>query len=341
MSAWHIVKRCLYLGFIAGVSWACFRHPVAEDFDRYIYEALVRGKYESVESVYPIVKHSYKRAEESAILDSPVHLGQLEPLYAIKPLYVRAIEATSFTRLPIQARINLISAVSLFGIALVVLAWTGKPGYSALLLATSAIVILGRMGSPDGLSALVVLAGLWAINRNRFLIGVLLLLVSIWIRTDNLLLVIAVLGYLLWQKRMTPVDVGVFSALSLGSVMFMNHFSGNYGWRVLFQYSFIGGGSPADIVPRFGLAQYLGVVARNAETIIPQVAIWVLLGIVAWKWSSPDRGLLIPVWAAVVAHFALYPSPEARYLVWAFIVTGVVFVRAGGLRPAVMKNHGE
>jgi len=322
MSAWRIFTACLYLGSIAVVSWACFRHPVADDFDRYIYEALVRGKYETVEVVYPIIKHSSKRAEESSVLDSPTHL------YAIKPLYVKAIEATAFTRLPIQVRINLISAVSLFGIGLVVLGWTGKPGYSALLLATSAIVVLGRMGTPDGLSTLVVLAGLWAISRSRLLIGIFLLLVSIWIRTDNLLLVITALGFLLWQKRMTLVDAGVFSALSVGSVMLINHFSGNYSWRVLFQFSFIGGGSPAEVHPHFGVAQYLGVAARSAETIIPQVAIWVLLGIVAWKWVSPSRGLLIPVWIAVVAHFALYPSPESRYLVWAFVVTGVIFVGA-------------
>ena len=258
MSPWRVFTTCLYLGFIAVVSWACFRHPVADDFDRYIYEALVRGKYETVEVVYPVIKHSNKRAEESSILDSPTHLGQLEPLYAIKPLYVKAIEATSFTRLPIPGRINLISALSLFGVGIVVLGWTGKPGYSALLLATSATVVLGRMGTPDGLSALVVISGLWAFSRNKLLIGVLLLLVSIWIRTDNFLLVIAVLAYLLWQKRMTLVDATAISALSAGSVAFINHFSGNYSWLVLFQFSFIGGRSPAEIDPRFSAAQYLG-----------------------------------------------------------------------------------
>jgi hypothetical protein len=328
LSARHIFATCVYLGFIAGIAWACYRRPVPDDFDRYIYEALVRGKYDSVEIVYPIVKHSNQRAEESSVLDSSTHLGQLEPLYAIKPLYVRAIEATAFTRLPIQGRINLISAFSLFGIGIVLLGWTRKPGYCALLMATSAVVILGRMGTPDALSTLFVLAGLWVLSQSRLLIGILLLLASLWIRTDNLLPVIAVLGYLVWQKRMTLVDVGVISALSIGSVELMNHFSGNYGWRVLFQYSFLGGRSPAEVVPHFGLKEYLGVVAHNAETIIPQVAIWALLGVVAWKWSSPYRHWLIPVWAAVVAHFALFPSAESRYLIWAFIVTGVTFICA-------------
>lgn len=328
MSARHIFATCLYLGFIAGIAWACFRRPVPDDFDRYIYEALVRGRYDSVEIVYPIVKHSNQRAEESSVLDSPIHLGQLEPLYAIKPLYVRAVEATAFTRLPIQPRINLISALSLFGIGIVVLGWTGRPGYSALLLATSTVVILGRLGTPDGLSTLVVLSGLWALSQNRLLVGVLLLLASIWIRTDNLLLVAAAVGYLLWQKRMTWVDATVIAALSIGSVELINHFSGNYGWRVLFQYSFLGGRAPAEVVPHFGFREYLGVVAHSAETIIPQVTVWILLSVVAWKWSSPYRGWLMPVWLAVIGHFALFPSPELRYLIWALVVTGVIFIAA-------------
>lgn len=340
MSAWRILAVCLYVGFIVSVSWVCFRHPVADDFDRYIYEALVRGKYQPLEAVYPAIKHSSKRAEDSSVLDSPTHLGQLEPLYAIKPLYVKTIEATSFTHLPIQGRIDLISALSLFGIGIVVLGWTGKPGYSALLLATSAIVVLGRMGTPDGLSALVVLAGLWATSKNRLLIGVMLLAVSTWIRTDNVLLVIAVLGYLFWQKRLKLVDAGVISALSAGSVALINHLSGNYGWNVLFRFSFIGGKSPAEVDPHVSVGQYFSVAARSAETIIPQVAVWILLGIVAWKWSSPYRGWLIPVWVAVVAHFVLYPSPESRYLAWACIATGVIFVLAIQDPTAVKHQRG-
>jgi hypothetical protein len=136
----------------------------------------------------------------------------------------------------------------------------------------------------------------------------------------------AMLGYLLWQKSMTLVDAGVIAALSAGSVEWINHFAGSYSWPVLFQYSFLGGRSPAEIDPRFGAAQYLGVAAHSAETIVPQVAIWALLALVAWNRSSPSRGLLIPVWTAVAAHFALYPSPESRYMVWAFIVTGAIFV---------------
>jgi len=335
MNVRHGIEIVAYVAFAAVVSFICFRRPVADDFDRYIYEALVRGKYETVEAVYPIVKHSNKRAEESTILDSAIHLGQLEPMYAVKPLYVRAIEATKFTGLPMQSRINLISALSLFGVGLVALAWTDKPGYSALLLASSAITVIFRMGTPDGLSAFIVLTGLWLISRSRYLIGILFLIISVWIRTDNVLLVMAVLGYLLWRKKINAMDASVLGMISAGSVALINRLSGNYSWRVLFQFSFIGGRSPAEIDPRFGISEFIGVAIRNAETIVPQIAIWVLLGAIAWKVNPSKSGLLIPVWVAVAAHYAFYPSPESRYLVWAFLVTGIILVTALQRQSAV------
>jgi hypothetical protein len=317
-----------FIGFLALECIACYKRPLADDFDRYIYEALVRGKRESVEAVYAVIKHSNPRAEESSILDSPTHLGQLEPLYAIKPIYVKAIEATAFTRLSTQQRINLISALSLFGIGLVVLGWTARPLYAALLVATSEISVLGRMGTPDALSTLVVLLGLLAISRRKDFPGVLLLLVSIWIRTDNLLLALAVIAYLLWEKRVTLYQATILAAISVGSVFFINHFSGNYGWRILFQFSFLGGRSPAEVVPHFGMTQYLAIFIRSAETILPQSAIWILVGLAAWGWRSPDRPLLMLIWLTAAAHFALFPSPESRYLLWVFAATGAIFVSA-------------
>src|SRR5258705_12678228 len=70
-------RTVLYLAFAAVLSSACFLRPVPDDFDRYIYEALVRGRYQSVETIYPIIKHENPRAENSSVLDSPTRLQQL------------------------------------------------------------------------------------------------------------------------------------------------------------------------------------------------------------------------------------------------------------------------
>ena len=103
----------LYVIFVAALCWICFIRPVSGDFDRYIYEALVRGRYQDVQKIYPIVKHENPRAEASSVLDSPEHLGQLEPLYAIRPLYLEMIEVVAGAE-SIQRAINFVSVLSLF-----------------------------------------------------------------------------------------------------------------------------------------------------------------------------------------------------------------------------------
>src|SRR6266566_1308095 len=179
-------RTWLYVGSSAFVALVCLARPLSDDFDRYIYEALVRGKHESVERIYPLIKHESPRAEASSVLDSAEHLAQLEPLYAIRPLYIEIISIVNLW-LPIQRSINLVSAFSLFGMALVLAIWTKKPLYCALLVTTAAIVDIGRMGTPDALSVLFVIAGFWLLERNQIGHGILLLLASVWVRTDNLL----------------------------------------------------------------------------------------------------------------------------------------------------------
>ena len=139
--------------FLAGLAFACYRRPI-DNLDRYIYEAAVRGKSQSVQVVYPIVKHESPRAEESSILDSPQHLLELEPMYTIRPIYLVVIRVVSSVFL-MQSAIRFISATALFGIGIIVLVWTKRPLLSCLLVAASPVVSLGRLGGPDALARFV------------------------------------------------------------------------------------------------------------------------------------------------------------------------------------------
>src|SRR5439155_16557440 len=130
MSDW---RNLLYAGFALFLAAMAFVSPVPNDFDRYIYEALVGGRHSTVQEIYPTLKHETPRAEASTVLDSPEHLGQLEPLYAIRPLYIETISTLS-RWLTIQRSINAVSAASLFGIALVLAIWTRKQLYCAMFL---------------------------------------------------------------------------------------------------------------------------------------------------------------------------------------------------------------
>ena len=322
----------LYVIFVTALCWICFVRPVPGDFDRYIYEALVRGRSQDVQKIYPIVKHENPRVEASSVLDSPEHLGQLEPLYAIRPLYLEMIEVVAGRGVSIPQAINLVSVLSLFGIGMVLLGWTHRPFYCALLMASPTIIGLGRIGTPDAMSSLLLLSSTWALVRGRIFAGVLLLLLSIWGRTDNILFVILILAWLAGTGRLSLPHAALLSLVGLASVLVINHFSGNYGWSVLLRYSFIGGRSPAEVTAHVSFHDYFMVLGRGVEGIGGQaLALWILLGVAAWRWlpkSLPSRQLLIPIALAAIARFLLFPTAEDRYFAWGYLIVGACFIEA-------------
>src|SRR5947209_17548987 len=88
-------KFMMYVSFSLGLAAACYLRPSPDDFDRYVYESLIRSAKQPIEDIYRIVKQESPRAEASAVMDSSEHLGELEPLYAIRPLYVQLITLVS------------------------------------------------------------------------------------------------------------------------------------------------------------------------------------------------------------------------------------------------------
>ena len=261
-------------------------------------------------------------------MDSPAHLAQLEPLYAIRPLYLRTVSVFALLLAP-QKAINAVSALCLALIAILAYSYTGTAVYSGLLVMSPTIVILGRLGGPDALSTLVVAGACVALLKDRMLPGILLLMISVWIRTDNVLFVFAMLGWLVWKRKLSGWHAISLGALAMGSVEYINYFSGNYGWRVLMHYSFVGGRHPSQITTGITLSQYLRTFFENAESLFPQLAPFALLGTMAWRMStSYERDILVPVLMAGIAHYLLFPSGESRYFVWACLVTGLVFIRS-------------
>ena len=322
------VQFGLYLLLLLGLSLVCYRRAIADDFDRYVYEAIVRGRAQSLEEVYNIVKHESPRAEASSVLDSPQHLRELEPLYAIRPLYIEIVSVLSGI-FSIQNAINFVSAASFFAIGVVVLIWTLKPLLSALLMVFYPVLLLGRAGTPDALSAFLVILALWLIqDRSRPILALCVLFVSLGVRTDNVLLLLAALAWLLWDKRIAPYQAGLLAALGIIVVLGINRWAGNYGWIVLFRYSFVSGRYPARLPHALTFREYFSALISGMTVIVTRVSLWLLLGILAYR-CQRSRVLVVCV-SAVAAHFLLFPSPEDRYLVWAYIVVGIFVIRSFG-----------
>jgi hypothetical protein len=316
-----------YLALTLILSWSCYQHPVPNDFDRYVYESIVRSRHDSIDNVYEIVKHETARAEASMIMDSPKHLAELQPMYAIRPLYIALIALLARLGLNMQSAINLISAASLFGIGVLILAFTHRPLYSFLLLVCAQVSVLGRMGTPDAFSSLLVLGALCGLIRGWTTFGIMLLLISLFARTDNLLILLAVLVWCWFDRRLPLWQSAVLGSTGCGIVMAINKWAANYSWTILFRCSFLGAGYPAETQGHLTVREYLQVFATNAPSIASHLALWVLLACFVWGRSQAFGGLLASIAAAAVAHFVLFPSGEDRYFIWAYLIVGTIFIK--------------
>src|SRR5207245_11681171 len=94
---------------------------------------------------------------------------------------------------------------------------------------------VARFNIRDFLSSLVTLLSLYLLLEVcADLPGYILLLASVYVRTDNAVLVLLVVAYLsLAAKRLEKSKAAVLALLAVASVGIINHFSGVYGLNVL------------------------------------------------------------------------------------------------------------
>lgn len=199
---------------------------------------------------------------------------------------------------------------------------------SIFLMLAPPILGLARMNTPDGLSCLVCLAALYLIfERESLFWGLTLLCVSVYVRTDNVLLVLATLCYCsLLTKKLGIAKAAVLAALAVGSVEVINHFAGDYGMRMQYYRAFVAIPlAPAELVPKFGLADYMhafkGGVSLTMYTSFP---LFVFMGVVSLVAGAPGpiRTAVLLTFGYAIAHFVLFPAVQERFY-------GVFYVAAG------------
>ena len=323
---WHVRRPNLIAATcMALIAAACYLHPIPNDFDRYMYEAVVRSKFQPLEVYYPVIRHESARAEESSVIDTPAHMKDAETLYAIRPLYTDLISWLSLTGLSFQRSINLISACSLLCTGILILLLTDSPILSVLLLGSWQVLELGRTGTPDSLSTLVTLLALFILERKP--IGALILLfLGLFVRTDSLLLLLAILAWQLLRQRLRLWVALTVALAAVSAVMGINHRAHHPGWMVLFRLSFIGGKIPSAVIGKLTIREYAIAFARGAWSLLGQISLWGMLALVTWRMTR--NSLLVVATAAALAHFILFPSPELRYLLWYCLLAGTLFIQA-------------
>jgi hypothetical protein len=226
---------------------------------------------------------------QAVAADSDSFLAQL-PFYSVKPAYPALMAVLHGTGLGLIDSGVAVSAAAYFGIGMLLYVWFSRwmaPFLAfivmALLVLDPFLVILARNVGPDVLSVFVLLAGVYlAIERDRPLTSVVFLIGSIAIRPENILYAGAFIIYLGWLGKLAPSRI--IMCLAAVAVLYAGlvQFSGNYGWRTQFYYTFIkksadAGASP----PHMDWLDYARMYLGRLDRIVfgqDEVPIFVLVG---------------------------------------------------------------
>ena len=263
------------------------------------------------------------------------HFSQQLRFYKIRPLYIRAVAILHAARIGYVQATSLISAASFFLLGLLLFIWAkshvgewnvaiGVP----LLLIAPVIFTSARTGSPDAVSALLVSLGAYHIvERRRMTLGVLLLLVSLFLRTDNIIFICLLLAWLAWRARLNRPVAVVLALFSIGTVFAINRAEHSYSWPVLMQNTANPIVNPAEISPTFRASDYFFAVSEmvneaseSSVVVFPFVA---ALALLSRRLTREWTGLITVVLLSWAAHIILFPHIEDRYFVAGSAIVGI------------------
>ena len=281
-----------------------------------------------------IAKGSSFRRDVAANAD---HFFQQLRFYRIRPLYVRTLALLHSAGVPYVQATRVISAASFFLLGILLFAWskTYLGEWRAaiaipLLLIAPVIFTSARTGSPDGMSALAVTFGVYVIfERQRWLLGAAILLLSLFIRTDNVIFILILFAWLaltLSSSGKRAVAAG-FALLGLALVLVLNRVEHSFSWPVLMQNTANPIVNPAEVAPTFGMTEYLSAVhdmvdeaAESSALVFPFLA---ALALLSRKLSRDWTRLIEIVLLSWAAHVILFPHIEDRYFVAGAALIGV------------------
>jgi hypothetical protein len=187
------------------------------------------------------------------------------------------------------------------------------------------VSLLGRNTTADALSVLLGLTSLFAIfELDRIAVGIGLLSVAIWIRTDNVVLIVPVLAVLCLQRRLQLWIGAVFAIISVAAVFVINHAAGDYGIRMLYYRNFLGTPlAPGEMIAHFTVRQYVYFFLSGLKAMLNSfVPVFLILGIVGLNRRTAP--LLAVVTAYAVLHYVILPNWIDRWMGVFYVVTCVV-----------------
>jgi hypothetical protein len=181
---------------------------------------------------------------------------------------------------------------------------------------------MGRTPISDALSTLVAALAMYLLfETKRDVVGLTLLVSSIFVRTDNVVLAAPVLIALWLGKRLTFWQMAILGSLSAGCVVFINRMAGDFGLAMLYYRNFVGTPiAPAEMVVHFLVPQYFHALRANLAVIFQGwLSPFLLLAMIGFFRRSSLAPLSLIAVAYVTLHFLILPNWVERWFVIAYI----------------------
>jgi hypothetical protein len=334
----------LYLFMLGGVTTRLYRMPIySMDSIQYMGNALLMEERDPArihQRVYGEVQRFVPKLEREGLLGheagapegqnksrqeraaNPERFAEFLPLFAIRPLYNQTLWLVSKTGLGLVRGGIFISVASYFFLGVLAFVWIGKYlnpwltlTFSILLMINPPLMSLGRDTTADPLATLVAFASLYLIcEKRRLFPGMILLLASIYFRTDFVVLACPVILLCWWERRIDLWKAGVLGLVAIASVLCINHFAGDYGMGMLYYRNFSGVPvAPGEMTVQFSARNYFSVLRSGITLMTESFSLpFLLLGTVGLALRRM-RGLFAVTLAYVCIHFAVLPNWQERW----------------------------
>ena len=279
------------------------------------------------------------------VASDPHSFLQQIPFYSSKPLYVALIRLASMAGVEVVRAPGAVSAAAATGIAFVVYFWIGCycTGLIRVLITLVGCFVLGipalaRLASPDALSTFIVISAVsLAALKGRPLAGAILLPLSLFARSDNLIFGLFLAGAYLytWKGvlRERTSLVAVYMVFLVFIYLAVTRFWPSYGHQTLFYHTFVAKLTyPASAAVSLTALDYAKAVLGGVKMSIFSpfnMSLWilVLIGIATMSRrpapSTESRLVFALIWSSLAAacvHFLLLPVADGRfYLAEAFV----------------------
>jgi hypothetical protein len=260
--------------------------------------------------------------------------------YRVRPLYVGLIRALHELGANYVLACNLISAVSA-GVLLWLFTWTApgasvvtRPILAPLLAMALGLVNVGRMAMPDALSGLRFFAAALFVLSRRTAPALLLLVVNIAVRSDNVIFAGMLASYL-WllapkDQRISTGRFALTAAAATALYFTITNLAGNHGWSTVFHHSFVEKLTRMDGPVAVSFAEYRTAFTTGATNAfgfqgfllaaILFAMVWLFRGRLREHASPVVLDLALLSGAYVALHFALFPVTWYRFFVCQYLL---------------------